>query len=315
MRDFFAHVFTLLLNLLLCFGFSCGHVNRSGEERSAYADCDPSRIAYLAAPKGLDLEPVADGLGDARGDGVAEADVDRGSNSSLRRPICGVGGVELFATVAPISIGTFSQLFGQWDIREVEFREIVRGRLQSLLSSPTLAGGPISPRRKLPKRLPGRSGRSPPSGGPLGRNLAPFAQVSSVSAGPRGAGSREEGGRRVNEPSDSREEKLEEVRAGGREERQSDALSETEGGGGSRGAPGGPSKRRRGPSPREGRSGRGPSRRQFPANLASSSKPPPPNPERSFSAMGSMHERAEEKNILTRFSYADPYGAASNSLD
>lgn len=173
----------------------------------------------------------------------------------------------------------------------------------------------MSPRRKLPKRLPGRSGRSPPSGGPLGRNLAPFAQVSSVSAGPRGAGSREEGGRRPYEPSDSREDRLEEVRAAGREERQSDALSETEGGGGSRGAPGGPSKRRRGPSPREGMSGRGPSRRQFPANLASSSKPPPPNPERSFSVTGLMHGWAERKEILTRLSYTDPYGATSNGLD
>lgn len=112
MRDFFAHIVTFLLNLLLCFGFSCGHINRPGEGRSAYADCDPSRIAYLAAPKGLDLELVADGLGEARGDGVAEAEVDRGSNSSLRRPICGVGGVELLATatkIAPISIEPFLQ--------------------------------------------------------------------------------------------------------------------------------------------------------------------------------------------------------------
>lgn len=167
------------------------------------------------------------------------------------------------------------------DLRDVEFREMVRGRLQSL-SSGTLGGPPRSFLRRLPNRLPGRSGRSLLSVGPLGRNLAPFAQVSSKSAGPRGAGSREGGPRRLKEPSDSCDDCVE-VRAGARDDRQSDAVSETDGGAGSRGAPGGPSKRRRGPSPREGRSGRGPSRLQFPANLASSSKPLPPNPERSFS--------------------------------
>ena len=45
----------------------------------------------------------------------------------------------------------------------------------------------MSPRRRLPNRLPDRSDDS---GGPLGRNLPPLTQVSSVSAGPRGAGSR-----------------------------------------------------------------------------------------------------------------------------
>lgn len=137
----------------------------------------------------------------------------------------------------------------------------------------------MSPRRRLPNRLPDRSDDS---GGPLGRNLPPLTQVSSVSAGPRGAGSRGPGPgpgpRRLKPPSDSGLS-WEEVRGGARDERQSDALSETEGGGGSRGPP---SNRRREPSRDEGASGRGPSLRQFPANF-SSSNPPPPKPDRSFS--------------------------------
>lgn len=36
-------------------------------------------------------------LGEERGLGVAEALPDRGRSSSFRRPICGVGGVELLA--------------------------------------------------------------------------------------------------------------------------------------------------------------------------------------------------------------------------
>ena len=158
---------------------------------------------------------------------------------------------------------------------------MVLGRLQSL-SSVILGGGPDSPLLTLPNRLPGRS----PSVGAAGRNLLPMCQLSSVSAGPGGGASRDGGPRRRKEPSESCEDAVE-VRAGGRAERQSEALSETEGGGGSRGPAPGPSKRRREPSREDGRSGRGPSRLQLLANLGSSSNPPPPKPERSFSVEAS----------------------------
>lgn len=173
------------------------------------------------------------------------------------------------------------------NIRDVLLRESVRGRRQSL-SSATLAGGggPISPReRRLPKRLPGRS----PSGGPLGLNLLPICQVSSVSAGPTGAGSREPGPRRLKPPSDSDGG----GRTGAREDaRQSEAPSDTEAAGGSRG----PSKRRRDPS-REGKSGRGPSLRQLPANLGSSSNEPPPKPERSFGGSATLTRTARPARV------------------
>ncbi len=58
--------------------------------------------AYLAAPKGFDLGAVAAGLGEARGEGAVEFDEERGRSSSLRRPICGVGGVELLASLTSI---------------------------------------------------------------------------------------------------------------------------------------------------------------------------------------------------------------------
>jgi len=60
-------------------------------------------ISYLAAPKGfalvLELEVGGVGpiLGEESGLGVAEAFPDRGRSSSFRRPIWGVGGVELLA--------------------------------------------------------------------------------------------------------------------------------------------------------------------------------------------------------------------------
>lgn len=43
-----------------------------------------------------------EGLGEARGEGAAEVEDERGRSSSLRLPICGVGGVELFAKDAAI---------------------------------------------------------------------------------------------------------------------------------------------------------------------------------------------------------------------
>ena len=51
-------------------------------------------ITHLAAPNGLGLALA--GLGEDRGEGVAD-ELERGSNSSLRRVICGVGGTELLA--------------------------------------------------------------------------------------------------------------------------------------------------------------------------------------------------------------------------
>lgn len=42
----------------------------------------------MAAPKGLERAEVCEGLGEARGEGVAEVEEeDRGKSSSLRRPI------------------------------------------------------------------------------------------------------------------------------------------------------------------------------------------------------------------------------------
>ena len=97
MRDLLTHFFALFLDFLLHFGFSCGDVNRpTGKQLTLHSRTDRSECAHLAAPKGLDLE-VVEGLGEARGEGVAEVDDERGSNSSLRRLKCGVGGVELLA--------------------------------------------------------------------------------------------------------------------------------------------------------------------------------------------------------------------------
>lgn len=149
-------------------------------------------------------------------------------------------------------------------------RETGAARLHSPSSAAGVLslGGPISPRpRRLPNLLPG----APPSEGPLGLNLLPMVQFSSLSAAP-GA-------------TPSRLPKPEPRRFGislsgggalrGLLERQSLMLSDTAGGGGSR--PGGPSTRRRGPS--RSRSGSGPSRLHGPANFSSSNPPPLPNPD------------------------------------
>lgn len=53
--------------------------------------------AHLAAPKGLVLAAAFAGLGEARGEGEAEA-LERGRSSSFLRVIWGVGGTELFAS-------------------------------------------------------------------------------------------------------------------------------------------------------------------------------------------------------------------------
>ena len=184
-------------------------------------------------------------------------------------------------------------------VRDVEFLEMVRGRLQSLSSVVAAGGGAISRLLRLPNRLPGRS----PSTGAAGLNLLPMCQFSSVSARPEGGGASRDGGpRRLNPPSESCDDMVE-VRAGAREDRQSEAPSDTDGGGGSRA---GPSKRRLEPSREEGRSGRGPSLLQFPANFSSSNPPPPPKPERSFS-IGAFKQREslDRKGGLTRFGDAD----------
>ncbi len=105
------------------------------------------------------------------------------------------------------------------------------------------------------------------------------------------------------------------MRAGPRAERQSEALSDSEGGGGSRAAPGGPSNLRRDPSRDEGASGRGPSLRQFPANFGSSSNPPPPKPDRSFSDRSSQQAKVKGIDpLLTRLSDANPDATSGETL-
>ena len=156
-------------------------------------------------------------------------------------------------------------------------RELGFGRLQTPSSAAeggASRGGPISPRpRTLPKRLAG-------SAGALGLNLLPMDQFSSASAEPAVPVSLKPEPRRLKDGTSG--SMLGVIL--GLLDRQSLALSERDGGAGSRGpappGPGAPSKRRREPS-REGRSGSGPSRLQLLANL-SSSKPPPPKPERSL---------------------------------
>jgi hypothetical protein len=60
-----------------------------------------SREVYLASPKGLEREAEAacdEGIfGEERGDGDADAALDLGKSSRRRRPMLGVGGVELLA--------------------------------------------------------------------------------------------------------------------------------------------------------------------------------------------------------------------------
>lgn len=165
-------------------------------------------------------------------------------------------------------------------VREVLLRDNALGRLQVSSSAGEVGslGGPMSPRppRTLPNRLP----EVLSSDDALGTNLLPFAQTSSVSAGPWDPPSwaLNPEPRRLKPGSSSAGGLDGDARAGARLDLQSLMLSETAGGGGSRE---GPSKRRLVPSPREGASGSGPSRRQLPENL-SSSNPPPPNPERSL---------------------------------
>ena len=105
MRDLLAQLLPLLLELLLYFGFSCSDVDRPVMATCLTLMSSVRRIqdTYLAAPKGFDLEPALEGLGEARGEGVAEVDEERGRSSSLRLPICGVGGVELLAGQESVS--------------------------------------------------------------------------------------------------------------------------------------------------------------------------------------------------------------------
>jgi hypothetical protein len=55
-------------------------------------------------PEGL--EPMR---GEDKGDGPPDAPAARGSSSSFRRPICGVGGVEPVATFDELSVPAFTQ--------------------------------------------------------------------------------------------------------------------------------------------------------------------------------------------------------------
>lgn len=171
----------------------------------------------------------------------------------------------------------------------------------------------MSPRpRMFPNRLPGPA----PAGGSLGLNLLPFDHVSSRSAALTAGGppSLKPDPRRFMDTPDSESiEPAVEDRTAAREERQSDAVSERDGGAGSR-VEGGPSNRLREPSREEGRSGRGPSRLQFPANLASSSNPPPPKPERSFAVMMSGGGYLCSEPELTRFGHTHANCAASQVL-
>lgn len=157
------------------------------------------------------------------------------------------------------------------NVRDVLLREIALGLRQSLSSGTFGAGGPMSPLpRTLPSLLPG-----PSDGGALGWNFAPRTQVSSASAREGGASSRVDD-RFANRGGLG-------PRTGPREAaRQSEVCSETDGGSGSRSRePGVLSYCLRDPS-REGRSGRGPSRRQGLSNFSSSM--PPLKPERSFAS-------------------------------
>lgn len=187
-------------------------------------------------------------------------------------------------------------------IRSHERDVLFRDTGAALLHSPSSGGdwlslgGPMSPLgRELPNRLPG------PSGAAFGLNLLPIVHVSSVSAGPgappslmpeprRGAGPESE--------SNVRE---------GRDERQSEAPSETEGGGG-------PS-RLRGPSRELSESGRGPSRLQGPENFASSSKPPLPKP-RSFAIETILRHGDVRMTLMirTRLGHTDADGAPRKTL-
>ena len=235
---------------------------------------------YLAAPKGLDLcELGADGFGEDRGEGVADAAVDRGNSSSLRRDNWGVGGVELLA-VSTETEHTSCQLVALKKQHKCHLRDVLlrdTGRLRQSLSSGGLGasrGGPISPRPR-PNREEGGA-----SGGPLGLNLPPIVQVSSVSASPDGGAFSRKPERLLKDgPPTSASGGG--ARGGARDERQSDALSDTDGGAGSRTDPGA-SNRLREESRDEERSGRGPSRLQFPENFSSSRPPGPPNPWRSL---------------------------------
>lgn len=65
--------------------------------------------AYLASPNGFDLAAVDDDagliLGDDIGLGLDESFPERGSSSNLRRPICGVGGVDVVAKRILLIVG------------------------------------------------------------------------------------------------------------------------------------------------------------------------------------------------------------------
>lgn len=103
MRNSFLQGFPILLHAGGNFAFSCGNVNRSAKNFST-CGINILRETDLAAPKGLALG--ADGapgleaiFGEERGEGLAELVEERGRSSSLRRPIWGVGGVELVAVI------------------------------------------------------------------------------------------------------------------------------------------------------------------------------------------------------------------------
>jgi hypothetical protein len=104
---------TILLHPSGNFAFSGGDVNRSAENISTF-QVNIVRETNLAAPKGLALG--ADGapgleaiFGEERGEGLAELAEERGRSSSLRRPIWGVGGVELVAVIRVFNLDYVSE--------------------------------------------------------------------------------------------------------------------------------------------------------------------------------------------------------------
>jgi hypothetical protein len=138
------------------------------------------------------------------------------------------------------------------------------------------SGGPSGRLNPPPNLFPEVS-----SEGVLGLNLEPLVQVSSESAAPGVVSLPPKPIRLDRGGSESPDPDLGGARL---EARQSLAPSETPAGGGGRS----PSNRRRDGSRESGAGGNGPSRLQFPANLASSSNAPP-GPLRSFARIAVNH--------------------------
>ena len=111
-RHFLPRFFALLLDPLLHGCFTGSHVDRPNQFMISMGERKRNAITHLAAPNGLDLEPAVEGLGEARGEGATEFAEERGRSSSLRLPIWGVGGVELFASGGLTS----AQPFLEWKV-------------------------------------------------------------------------------------------------------------------------------------------------------------------------------------------------------